>query len=153
MSDMLKIQNDGPEIVATNFWSTSFNSIGAFYLTIGAGSARLLIPDAQRHNVPEMRRGVKYVVLNYLRSPDTWNGKHEVLEILFEDKSSAPFSIRIGMNQMERIPDSETDTGRRLQFAAYCRHPNVGSQGVKKVIQRNCFVQFVPRLPWLQSIE
>jgi len=38
------IENDGPDIVTTNYWTTEHEQRGLFYVSINAGTCRLLVP-------------------------------------------------------------------------------------------------------------
>ena len=48
---MLKVENDGPRIVSTNFFETDQAKAGKFFVSVNAGTLRLLIPDAHAASI------------------------------------------------------------------------------------------------------
>ena len=51
----LTIENDGPAIVASNFWTTDQARAGKFYISCNAGAFRLLLPPQTLAVVEDMR--------------------------------------------------------------------------------------------------
>ena len=49
---MLKIENNGAEIAATNFWNTPMAHAGVVYVSVKAGAFRLLLPAAFEAALP-----------------------------------------------------------------------------------------------------
>lgn len=95
----LYIGNRGQEISSTNYFDSSQASAGLLYLSWNAGAGRLLVPDNQKSWIREMKTG-KYVIVSvgpWIETPGT-----QVIELLFEDKSPAPFSITIAESQSDR---------------------------------------------------
>jgi len=43
---VLQIQNDGPEVISTNYWQTAHSRRGYLYLSFNAGALRVLVPEA-----------------------------------------------------------------------------------------------------------
>ncbi|HFO9369580.1 hypothetical protein, partial [Escherichia coli] len=70
---------------------------GYVYLSWNAGAARLLVPDAAKHLLREMR-GAEYVII----SKGTLHGR-DALELVFEDGSDAPFVIHMLSEQCDRL--------------------------------------------------
>jgi hypothetical protein len=165
MSELeLLIANDGAEIVSTNFWDkeTSYSKIGAFYLSINAGCFRLLVPDCYKSEVPDMRKGCKYIVVNRGKMDharfaqdslhrETKTGgiaPDQGMEILFEDKSDNPYAVHIGNTQVDRLPTGDS-AGVEWRFFLY-----VSQFGKpKRVFERKCYYQVVPKIPHLKGIE
>jgi hypothetical protein len=44
--DLLRIDNDGPRILACNFWGSEVERAGKLYVSLNAGAFRLLVPAA-----------------------------------------------------------------------------------------------------------
>jgi hypothetical protein len=63
---------------------------------------RLLIPEALSHQVPDMIKGCKEVVLT--RGPWAAMGLQEAVEILFEDNSSNPFALFLDARTFDLLP-------------------------------------------------
>jgi hypothetical protein len=59
---LLRIENDGPAIRATDYWRSPFADAGFCFLSFNAGAARLLLPDSLAHVVPELRAAREVIV-------------------------------------------------------------------------------------------
>jgi hypothetical protein len=55
MTDFIRIENNGPEIAATNYYDSPNAGAGYVYLSINAGALRLLVPDSQSQLVDEVK--------------------------------------------------------------------------------------------------
>jgi len=88
MPDLIKIGNDGPELVSTNYWKTKNAKAGYAFLSINAGCWRLLVPKGKGIPIDDMKTG-KVVLVTRGAWPDA--GKQDALELLFEDSSDSPF--------------------------------------------------------------
>ena len=76
----LTIENDGPEILSSDFWDSEMAKDEYFHLSINAGAARLLIPDSRIGEVKEME-ACKLVILS--RGPWPQAGIKDAIEVLF----------------------------------------------------------------------
>ena len=114
---MLKIDNNGPDIVYTNYWDTEHAQRGYLYLSWNAGAARLLVPDVQIKALPDMRSAA-YVIIS--RGPWREQGGCDALELLFEDDTDSPFSITLRTEQTDRLLP-ETNQGARLVVGVWTR--------------------------------
>ncbi|EFM3454819.1 hypothetical protein HB548_005033 [Escherichia coli] len=85
---MFFIENEGQAVAGTDYWQSVQAQAGYVYLSWNAGAARLLVPDAAKHLLREMR-GAEYVII----SKGTLDGR-DALELVFEDGSDAPFIDR-----------------------------------------------------------
>jgi len=132
------IEDDGSEIVKSNYWGSEFAQKGYFFCSFNAGTARLLIPDSRVDELPEMATS-KLIVL----TRGTWNRKKDALEILFDDGSDEPYSMHLSKDQLDRlIPVS--DNGRDLTFSAWSRGP-------VKLLERPAKFRIVKNLPCLEK--
>lgn len=114
---MLTIQNRGQAIANTNYWDSEHALAGYCYLTWNAGAARVLLPDAQKHLLPEMR-SAKYVIIS--RGPWIDQGGRGALELLFEDGSDSPFCLHLVAEQCDRLIP-ETDQGGGFVVTVWTR--------------------------------
>lgn len=114
---MITIENKGQAIVATNYWQTEPGVRGLLYLSWNAGAGRLLVPDACKSFLREMK-GAKYVIVS--RGPWTQQGGRDALELLWEDGSNNPFCIHLVAEQTDRLLPA-TDQGEGLAIAAWTR--------------------------------
>ncbi|MCK7579296.1 MAG: hypothetical protein MZV65_28570 [Chromatiales bacterium] len=112
---MIRIQNRGQAIAATDYWSSAHAANGLVFLSWNAGCARLLIPDAAKSILRELK-GAREVIIS--RGPWVDHDNRDALELLWEDGSDAPFALHIVAEQCDRlIPDAEQGGGfqrRRL---------------------------------------
>lgn len=64
---MFFIENEGQAVARTDYWQSVQAQAGYVYLSWNAGAARLLVPDAAKHLLREMR-GAEYVIISRERS-------------------------------------------------------------------------------------
>jgi len=111
---MLYLKNHNQEITETNYWDTDQARKGILYLSWNGGAARLLVPEAMRSELAEMRTA-QYVVL----SQGPWRAAgEEMLELMFEDDSDTPYAIHISARQSDR---SVLEDKREFVFAVWMR--------------------------------
>ena len=139
----IHIENDGPGIKSTNWWSLPQGQ-RLFLATVNAGCLRLLVPPGKVTLLPEMKDGVKQVVFSVCERPSS---NRFVAEILFDDGSPAPFAIHLSANQLLFVPDRRDDLGR-FPFYVFVDH-----NGPVRVLSTEVFVRFVPTLPCLDPIN
>lgn len=139
----IEIQNDGPEIVSTNYWASEHAARGLFYMSINAGVFRLLVPDAQVQEIGECTTAREVIIS---RGPWPQAGKSDALEILFEDDSESPYVIHLTSEQVDRMPlnTDQDHKGQqpRWKFSAWTR--NV------KVLELPCRYRVIKKLPYLK---
>jgi hypothetical protein len=142
--DTLRIENEGPEISATNYFESEYARRGSFYLTLNAGAFRLLVPPVHESAVAEFRTAREVIVS---RGPWPAEGRKDALEILFDDHTDNPFSLHFGAEQVDRFPTAEDATGEWV-FSAWVR----GKAGPTRAYQTKCYYRIVPSLPYLKPL-
>ena len=95
--ECLHFENNGGDLVETNYFDTEVARNGFMYLSWNASVARLLVPDSQILHVQEMKTGQYCVITRGLMVG------RDTLEIMFEDGSQAPFVIYIDTAQTNRL--------------------------------------------------
>lgn len=106
---MLIIRNKGQAIAETNYWDSELAAHGGMYLSTNAGAVRLLVPDALKSQLPEMR-GAQCVIVS--RGPWTAERGRDALELLFEDGTDSPYCIHMLAEQCDRmVPDHQQGGG------------------------------------------
>lgn len=105
---MLQIENKGQAITSTNYWDSDHAKAGYCFLSWNAGAARLLLPDALKPALMDMR-GSKYVIVS--RGPWTAHGGREALELLFEDNSDSPYCLHLVAEQTDRLLPEDNQGG------------------------------------------
>jgi hypothetical protein len=119
----LTIANDGPQIIATNYWTSAWAHRGALYLSINAGAIRLLMPRGMEGMLDEMRTARECLLS---RGPWTQarqgvgGDAREAYELLYEDGSNSPYVLHLGAEQADRLlPASES--GRTIVHTVWTR--------------------------------
>lgn len=136
----IKIENNGPEIVATNYWDTE---IGRNYyaVTANAGCLRVLVPKNKEHLIKDMV-ACEYAVVSTLASPSL--GKLS-LEILFEDQSDSPFSLQLTAGAvLGFFPKADPKPIERTL--------TLWVSGLRKVATIRAFTRTAPRIPYLKPM-
>lgn len=105
---MLTIRNAGQRILSTDYWDSEHAQRGLMYLSWNAGAARLLLPDAIKGELREMR-GARYVII----SRGAWHeqGGRDALELLFEDGSDSPYVVHLVAEQTDRLLPEDNQGG------------------------------------------
>lgn len=120
MEKLITFENDGQELLKTNYWQSEACEKGYAYLTLNAGCFRLLVPTGKGLPIDDMKTG-KVVLVT--RGPWPEQGKNDALELLFEDYTDSPFVLHIVSGQVDFMPrDSEQDSkGQepKWKFAVY----------------------------------
>jgi hypothetical protein len=132
----LVIENNGPEILSSNFWDSETAS---FFLSVNAGAARLLIPDSRIDEIQKMTG--KLVILS--RGPCWPQADKDAIEIMFDDGSKTPYSIQLMEEQTDHLITASMH-GRNLEFSAW------GKNAVK-IFERPARFRMVIRLPCLEA--
>jgi hypothetical protein len=143
MTDLLRIENHGPLITATNFWESAAEAAGKLYLSINGGAFRLLVPRSQEPAIAEMTTGKEVIISRgpwpQMRLPDG-------LELLFEDGSDSPYALHLSIESADRLPRAK-DAGKEWIFTAWSA-PRRGRP--HQVLQRPCWYRLVPKIPYLK---
>ena len=142
---MIYVANNGPVLVATNYWDDPVAQAGLFVVSLNAGTVRLLVPSVWETEIPDMICNTEHVVVS--RSQHGPSAGGFALEILMEDGSEQPFSLHLSAGQIDRLP-AWSDDQRRCRFALY-----VNRDGPRCVFECDAFTQVVPGFPWLQRID
>lgn len=94
---MISVGNEGADITSTNYFESKHASLGLFYVSWNASTARILVPDSHRSEIPEMRTGrVCVISRGKLKGVD-------VLEFMFDDGSDAPYALYIDSRNVDRM--------------------------------------------------
>lgn len=136
---MFHVENDGPEIIRTNYWQSEHAAKGFLFLSINAGCFRLLVPPSMEAEIPEMLRGARAVVVS--RGPWVAQGGRDAYEVLFEDGTDEPYALHLAAEQCDRLPSSG-DRHKTFRFALWT--------AAGKRAELPAHYRIVKRLPWLK---
>lgn len=94
--DFFSVENNGPELLRTDYWTTSHAQKGLCYLSGNAGVLRLLVPSAQDANLAEMKTATRVTIERSMLDPD------RAFDIVFEDGTPSPFFLSLDFQQKDR---------------------------------------------------
>lgn len=140
---VLQIENDGPKIVATNFWETDAARAGKLFVSLNAGAFRVLIPAAVEYLVQEMKTAKEVLIY---AGPWPAQKKDLAFELVFDDRSDSPFAIHLSTESFDRLPAASDYLEEWI-----CSVWTQPRRGVPhKSFQRIAYLAKAPRLPWLK---
>lgn len=106
---MIRIENDGPKLVSTDYWSTEHAANGLIYVSGNAGAWRLLLPRTAHGYLPGIRTGRSVSIEDSVTEPGRcW-------DVVFEDGSDSPFFIAVDRKQFDR----SVKPGRNVRLVVY----------------------------------
>lgn len=146
MSDALTVENNGAIISKTNFWETSYAQRGLLYISVNAGSFRLLVPTSQRDCISDMLPKAKHVVVSMLPL-NQWKDGAYCIEWMVEDGSDSPWSCTLSPQQIDRAPGIE-DVGKQWEASVW----DSKNGAPHRRMHRPAYFQIVPKLPWLRRV-
>lgn len=114
MTTLVTIENHGPLIAKTNFWSTVWDEEGYYLLSPNAGVLRILVPSVRSVDIAEMRTAKEIVV----RMGHDQREKRHMTEILFDDRTPGPFVLYISDEQWQHMP-AEGDFPRPIEVTVW----------------------------------
>jgi hypothetical protein len=106
---LLQIENNGAEIIATNYFDGSEARAGKLLVSCNAGAFQVLVPDSQAAYVAEMATGLDIIVS---RGPWPAVWLPDGFELLFDDRTDSPFALQLSPESFDRLPPRKT-RGRR----------------------------------------
>lgn len=111
------IQNDGREIVATDWWETPNGAATTAY-SINAGALRLLVAANSAAEVAREAPTGRVAVLSI--GPDKSDpARPERAGLMFDDGSESPFCLLTDLAAFDRLPAREDDWRRDLECIVY----------------------------------
>lgn len=139
---MIEIQNHGPLILSTNYWSSEIEAAGKLLVSPNAGAIRVLLPRSQRPVINELRAAA-YAVF----SCGPWPAARlpDAAEILWEDHTAAPHAWQLSPESFLLLP-GEPEPGREWTIAVWEWKKN----RPHKALERVCHWRRVPEIPCLK---
>lgn len=119
--DMLAVENNGREIVSTNYWELGTDK---FLFSVNAGALRVLVPAGREGDAREMATG-KVAVLSI--GKDKRFG-YERAHLMFDDGSSSPFAVETNLTAFDRLPERRDDGKPGLECVVYVAGPAVAAR-------------------------
>jgi len=106
---LLRIENNGKEIIDTNYWESELNRGNKYIVSINSGAFRLLVPDAFLGEMKKELPLAKRIIITR---------KENYFDILLDDGSKYPYSFQFSYNSFDRLP-SKGDSGKEFIFSAW----------------------------------
>lgn len=138
MTAMFELSNNGPELDQTNYWDSPFAKDGRHFLTWNAGVARVLIPDCRMNDLPDMAAAKEVIVS---QGPWRERGGQIGWELLFDDRSNAPFCLHLSQDQTDAV-SAEVEHGAAFKIAIWSRNG--------KQLQLSARFRRVTAIPYLE---
>jgi hypothetical protein len=145
---MIRIDNEGQRVAATDYWSTEHAARGLAYVSINAGALRLLLPEQIAPQTIVAARAARYAVLS--RGPWSDHGGREGLELMLEDGSAEPWCLHLDARQCDRRWPA-SDDGRALPLTLWVA--GVERESAQQVGELTVHLRSVPAIPWAQPME
>lgn len=137
----MRIDNAGPLIVATDYWTTEYARAGYFYLSLNAGAVRLLVPPAEERTLPDFESA-----LGVALSRTTSLAIRPVCSLLFDDETESPYALQLSPEQLDRLPPV-AELPRAVRMLVYVRGADGGP---RLAIERPGRVRVATRIPDLR---
>lgn len=134
-------ENNGGELITSDYWGTEDARKGFFLLSINAGVFRLLVPENSERLISEFKTG-EYCIIS--KGPSKMSIHPFLFELLFEDHTSAPYGLTLSPGQVDRIPPI-SDAGSKFKMFIY-------TKGCKKVLEMDAYYRVVDRIPYLKPL-
>ncbi len=145
MKEFISIENDGPNIIRTNYFETANARTGFVYLSINAGAFRLLVPDEKAPAViGEVHNATEVIVT---RGPWPEHGRSDGLEIMFEDGTDNPYALHLGTESIDRLP-ADTDRDRKDSPPRWRLTIWTSKE---KIADFPCRYRLAKRIPWMKA--
>ncbi len=112
--EVIKINNNGPDIESTNFWDLFLAREGFLYLSIHEGVARLLVPPDYTEVLMNMTLGSRATL-----TKGVWNG-YDAYEIMFEMRRHEPYAVFIRTRHIDE-PLSDDDLNKEFSLTIWTR--------------------------------
>jgi hypothetical protein len=139
--NVLVVENDGPEILATNYWELPAAAAGKFLVSVNAGAFRLLLPPslARLETVSDMASAEGVAIS---RGPWPAADQADAFEIVFDDRTSEPFVLYTSAAAFDRLP-VDADAAREWLLSVWVAGP-------LRLFERPCRYRRSRRLPDLR---
>lgn len=109
---LLRLDNDGPRVRATNYWATQHAARGYCYLSINDGALRLLFPPAIARYLPDLAQA-RCAAVQIIGAP-----RVGVIHVVWEHDTGVPPYLTLDARQCDRALPRE-DLGRWVTLIAY----------------------------------
>jgi hypothetical protein len=109
---VIQIENQKEKILATNYFQTEYARQGYLYISPNAGCLRILVPLQILPHVTKEATD-RYIIGRGV-SP---RFQRPLYEILFDDRSQNPFSVRISEQQVQQQLKSTEDIWEVILYA------------------------------------
>jgi len=126
-------------LASTNFWETEFERQGLIYLSFHRNCFRVLLPRALAPSLAQLETAFEVIVS---RGPWPEVGKHDAIELLFEDGSSSPFCFHIGVEQCGFLPSPYAMPAPVMSCAVYAAPDKIA-------LEMRAYFRHAPYIPYL----
>jgi hypothetical protein len=136
---LITVENDGAVILRSNYWTSDLAEAGKVFVSVNAGAIRVLLPRDRWGDLYAMRSS-NYCVLS--RGPWPAEGKPEAIEIMWDDKSDAPYCLTLSPESFDMLPAAPA-IGRRWICSVWVEQNSTPH----KSLERICHWRHVEDMP------
>lgn len=137
-AEMIRIENHGPLIRATNYWESELASSGKFWVSVNAGAVRILVPQSRYADLADMR-AAKECVLS--RGPD------DAIEIMFDDGSDQPYALHLTPTSFDLLPTAP-EPGREWLLTVWLAKDGQPHKALERVCHWRRSARIPDLRPW-----
>ena len=137
----IHVTNDGPLIIATNYWDSELPRAGKIFVSVNAGAIRVLLPPARYGDLADMR-AAQYCVLS--RGPWPEANCPEGVEIMWEDGSYSPYALHLTPESFDMLPPQPAG-GQEWVLSVWTAQDGRSH----RAFERPCYWRRVERIPSL----
>jgi hypothetical protein len=136
---IIRIDNRGPLIVATNYWESELAKAGKIFCSVNAGAIRVLMPPLGYRHLDDM---LGECVLS--RGPWPELDLPEAVEILWDDGSPDPFVLHLTPESFDVLP-AQPEAHKEWVISVWVEFQ--GSLRPHKVLEQVCHWRRVEKIP------
>jgi hypothetical protein len=142
MAGIITVENHGPLILRSNYWTSELAAAGKLFVSVNAGAIRILLPPQIYGDLADMRSATECVLS---RGPWPAERQREAVEIMWDDGSPNPYALHLAPASFDLLP-AEPDAGREWLLTVWTAKDGKPH----KSLERKCHWRRVPRIPWLK---
>lgn len=128
------VRNDGKRLVSSTYWSSPLAQRNFVFVSINAGALRVLLPRDVDQELLRAARTSREVLVTRVSGALEHLAHFDpsfALELLWEDDSDAPYSLCVGLTQLDRLPPT-SEAGRALEVSLW----DIGPYGQPRMLHQ-----------------
>jgi hypothetical protein len=141
---VIEIRNQGPLIIATNYWSSPFAAKGLVWCSVNAGAIRVLLPPSAYPTLGDMRAARECILS---RGPWPEQGLPDAVELLWDDGSESPFALHLTARSFDLLP-AQPEPGREWLLSVWTNEDGMPHKAFERICHWRRSVRLPDLRPW-----